>query len=474
MTVLDLVRRTLLEDNPLDVTLPLVVGVSGGPDSLCVLDCLCRLGFRPVVAHFDHHLRLESGEDARAVARMADQRGLDYAGGDGDVTGFMEREHLSVEEAARILRYRFLFSTARQIGAQAVVVGHTADDQVETVLMHLLRGAGLGGLKGMQPFGVIKTWDAEIPLARPLLSAWRSEIEDYCREQGLQPLLDATNLQVTYYRNRLRHELVPELQRYNPQIKEVISRTAEVLAGDWQVVEQAAGQAWQAVLLEASPAHCVVDRVKLAGLPVGLQRAVLRRMLAVLRPGLRDVDFESIERGVAFLSTPTRGRSLELLQGLRLAWEPDRLILAESGFRALDPGSPWVAPDTELSLAIPGVVTLAGGWRLEAEWSTPPEEFQSASPWEAWLDEDRLELPFTLRPARPGERFQPFGMQGRSQKLSDFWINAGIPRAQRCGWPLVCSAGRVVWIPGHRVAENARVTSTTRNVVHLKLNHNPA
>lgn len=474
MTVLDLVRRTLLEDNPLDVSLPLVVGVSGGPDSLCALDCLCRLGFRPVVAHFDHHLRPESGEDARAVAGMAAQHGLDYAGGDGDVTGYMERERLSVEEAARILRYRFLFSTARQIGAQVVVVGHTADDQVETVLMHLLRGAGLGGLKGMQPFGVIETWDEAIPLARPLLRVWRSEIEDYCHEQGLHPLLDATNLQVTYFRNRLRHELVPELQRYNPQVKEVILRTAEVLAGDWQVVEQAAGQAWHSLLLEASPAHCVVDRVKLARLPVGLQRAVLRRMLAVLRPGLRDVDFESIERGVAFLSTPTRSRSLELLRGLCMTWEPDRLVLAESGFQALDPGSPWIAPDTELSLAVPGVVTLTGGWRLAAERSMPPEEFQSASPWEAWLDEDRLVLPLNLRPARTGERFQPFGMQGRSQKLSDFWINTGVPKAQRHGWPLVYSAEQVVWIPGHRIAENARVTPSTRSVVHLTLNHNPA
>jgi len=474
VTVLDLVRQALLEDNPLDVSLPLVVGVSGGPDSLCALDCLCQLGFRPVVAHFDHHLRPDSGEDARAVAEMAAQRGLTFAGGEGDVSSFVEQERLSVEEAARILRYRFLFSTARQVGAQAVVVGHTADDQVETVLMHLLRGAGLAGLKGMQPFGVIETWDTQIPLARPLLRAWRSEIEDYCREQGLQPLMDATNRQVTYFRNRLRHELLPELQRYNPQIKDVILRTAEVLAGDWQVVEQAAGQAWQAVFLEATPACCAVDREKLARLPLGLQRAVLRRMLAVLRPGLRDVDFESIERGVAFLAAPTRSRSLELLQGLRLTWKPERLVLAEIGVQPIDPGSPWIDPGVELSLSVPGRLALEGGWWLEAERAAPPEDLKAASKWEAWLDEDRLELPLKVRLALSGERFQPFGMRGRSQKLSDFWINAGVPRALRRGWPLVCSAGQVVWVPGHRIAENARVTPATRSVVHLKLNHNPA
>ena len=448
---------------------PLVVGVSGGPDSLCLLDCLHQLGFPLVVAHYDHQLRPDSAEDVRKVANMASVRGLPFEQASGNVAEFAKQEHLSLEEAARILRYRFLFSAARRSGAQAVAVGHTADDQVETVLMHLLRGSGLAGLKGMLAISTLDAWDKDIPLVRPLLGVWRSEIEAYCLEHKLEPLIDSTNQQVTFFRNRIRHELVPELQGYNPRVKEILVRTAEVLAGDWVVVEGAADQAWQAVLLEISTGACSVDRQKLASLPVGLQRAILRRMLSVFRPGMRDIDFETVERGVQFLRHPSRSRTLDLVQGLRLTWETDRLILTDQGIELVDNKLPWITPGTEMVLDLPGQVFLGGDWVLAAERCLPPPGFPAEAAWEAWLNEETLLSPLIVRTARTGERFQPFGLQGRTQKLSDFWINEGLPRTARKSWPLVCSADQIVWIPGYRIAESVRVTETSRQVVHLHL-----
>ena len=148
---------------------------------------------------------------------MAEERGLSFVLGCTDVSALAEEQKLSIEEAARVARYRFLFEQARQLKAQAVAVAHNADDQVETVLMHLLRGAGLGGLKGMPYRAILPVWDEAIPLVRPLLGVWRSEIEVYCRQHSLEPIEDASNQDTTFFRNRLRHQLLPTLQEYNPQ-----------------------------------------------------------------------------------------------------------------------------------------------------------------------------------------------------------------------------------------------------------------
>jgi tRNA(Ile)-lysidine synthase len=267
----------------------------------------------------------------------------------------------------------------------------------------------------------------------------------------------------------LRHELIPELQGYNPRAKEILMRTAEVLAGDWAVVEGVADQAWQAVLLEISPGACSVDQQKLVPLQVGLQRAILRRMLNVLRPGLRDIDFETVERGVRFLRHPTRSRTLDLVQGLRLTWETDRLILTDQGIELVDKKLPWISPGTEMVLEVPGQVFLGDDWVLVADLCYSPPGFPAGPIWEAWLKEDALLRPLIVRTARTGERFQPFGLHGRTQKLSDFWINEGLPRSARKSWPLVCTADQIVWIPGYRIAESVRVTETGRQVVHLHL-----
>lgn len=289
--LIDRFRTAALETCRLDPSLPLVAGISGGPDSLCLLDCLQQEGFQPVVAHFDHCLRPESGRDAEEVAQMARRRGLTFEGGRLDVKAFSVEQHLSIEEAARTARYRFLFAAARAIGAQAVVVGHTADDQVETVLMHLLRGAGLAGLKGMTALSLHEGWDASIPLARPLLGVWRAEIEAYCHERGLTPLQDASNQDTTYYRNRLRHELIPYLESYNPQVKDSLWRTADLLAGDSEVLERVVAQAWQDTLAHSGADTCALRRDKLLALPLGLQRGLLRRAIETMRPDLRDIGY---------------------------------------------------------------------------------------------------------------------------------------------------------------------------------------
>jgi tRNA(Ile)-lysidine synthase len=470
-------QKKLQEVCLLSPDLPILVGVSGGADSLCLLDSLHRLGYPLWVAHFDHGLRPESAEDARTVAKIAQEMGLKVIVGSEDVRAMAAEAGLSLEEAARKARYRFLFEQARICQAQAVAVAHTANDQVETVLMHLLRGAGLNGLKGMSARAILPEWDPQIPLVRPLLEVWREETEAWCAAYQLTPLHDPTNWDTTFFRNRLRHELIPYLQSYNPNVKEVIWRMAQVLGGDWEVLAGEVERAWQRCWLEDGAHWSVLCLAHVQDLPEGLQRAVLRRAIDRLRPGLRDIDFALIERALHWLCEPPSGHWLELAAGLQLWMEAGRLYVTET--HQLPQEWPQIGSEEAL-LAVPGEVSLEHGWVLRAErrprCGNPPGGQVVMVGGGAVrlelgveLNPQALVLPLIVRTMRPGERLNPLGMGGHRVKLSDFFVNRKLPQRARAGWPLVISGSEVAWVAGLHMGEKFKVSAMDLETIHLKL-----
>ena len=246
--VLEQFVSVLEEKCLLDPGLPVLAGVSGGPDSLCMLDVLRQLGYRLIVAHLDHSLRPDAAQEAEHLRQLVEGYGLPFVLERGDVQAYAASHRLSIEEAAREVRYRFLFEQAARHQAQAVAVGHTANDQVETVLMHLLRGSGLTGLRGMSYRSLPNPWSQTIPLVRPLLGAWREQILSHLEQNGLQPSLDASNLDTRFYRNRLRHELIPQLENLNPGVRQRLWQMADVLAEDEAVLEMMEQTAWESCI----------------------------------------------------------------------------------------------------------------------------------------------------------------------------------------------------------------------------------
>lgn len=446
---------------------PVVVGVSGGPDSLCLLDLLQRAGYPLVVAHFDHGLRPESAADARQVQALAEARGLPCEVGAADVSGHARSARLSLEAAARKLRYQFLFGVARARDAQAVAVGHTADDQAETVLLHLLRGSGLDGLAGMAPRTLLPEFDERIPLVRPLLTWPRSATEQYCRERGLQPLVDQSNWSRAHLRNRVRHDLLPVLETYNPRIREVLARTARVLRGEAQIVESYGRALFQTCLVEEAPGCLALSARLLSAAPPEAQRRVLRE--ALTRLGRHDVGAEALERGLRCLNG--RARQAQLGGGVALRVEGEWLWVMLPGVEP--PREFWPQLAGTVSLPVPGVVRLAGGWSLRAAIESmekaivhTPDVLQG---WHVWLDADATGAQLTVRARRAGDRFQPLGMQTGSLKLSDYFINVKMPRRARDAWPLVCAGDRIAWLPGYVPAEPFRLRPESRGAVHLSL-----
>ncbi len=468
-------QKILLGNCAVQKDVPLVVGFSGGPDSLCLLDSLARLSFQVIAAHFDHRLRPESASEAESAREAAARLNVPFVSQAGDVAAFARDERISIEEAARTLRYQFLFTQARHLSAQAVAVGHTADDQVETLLMHLLRGTGLAGLTGMAFRSTMPEWDPEIPVVRPLLPYWREDILACCRERGLTATIDPSNLETAYFRNRLRHELVPYLEKYNPQARKALWRTAQILSADAEVLLAAAQQALSdcqvryEVSDDGQPLAAALRLDCFQGLSLGLKRAVLRQVAAHLLPGPRDLDFAAVERCVEWAADPGSGQ-VDLTQGMRLFVESGWIWIT----RGEAPRTGWPQIGEEpLDLPVPGEVEVAPGWRLSSEWVLPGQAPQQPDPqlsaWEAWLDSDTLPGPLYLRRPQPGDRFQPLGMPEGSQKISDFMVNNKLPRRARAAWPLVAAADEIVWVPGFRLAHPYRLRPGTQRVLHLRM-----
>jgi tRNA(Ile)-lysidine synthase len=473
--MLENIDSILTEKCGLNRDLPIIAGVSGGPDSLCLMGALRKAGYRIIVAHFNHKLRPDSDTDANIVERTAARLNLVSVIQSGDVRAYADAGKLSIEEAARILRYRFLMEQARQFHAQAVAVGHTADDQVETVLMHFIRGASLPGLKGMNYRTIIQMFDPEIPIVRPLLDLWREETVVYCASNGFRPRHDPSNASLDFFRNRLRHLLIPTLETYNPRFREVLWRTSRSLAGDYEILNEVVDEAWKECVAQESADYIAFDVNTLNQKTAGLQRHLVRRAIEHLHPDEMDIGYATLERASRFIEGIQGRFRMDLPNGIHLLRE-GLLIYVVAGEAAL-PIERWPQmPDgsVTLPLAVPGSVTLSGGWKLTGErWNIPSLALEQArssdDPYQVWLDAQELTAPLELRARQDGDRFEPLGMDGHEMKLSDFFINAKLPQRARDRWPLLCMGERVIWIPGYRPAHPFRLTESTRQILYFSM-----
>jgi tRNA(Ile)-lysidine synthase len=463
-----------------------VVGISGGPDSLCLLHVLLqlreRLGLTLHAAHLNHRLRgPESDVDEEYVNQVAAEWQVPLTVSAAQVTALADRDGIGVEEAARRARYQFLGQVATQVGAQKVAVGHNADDQTETVLMHLLRGSGLIGLRGMLPAAPYPLPGFALTLIRPLLDVPRSAIDVYCREHGLQPRLDRSNLDQVLLRNRLRHDVLPFLERVSPGVGGRLRQFAWLAAADLAVLEGVLEEAWEEVVRHESDSLIVLDLDAWRALPLGLRRSTLRRSVARLHGGLEGLSFRHVENARTVAERGSTGARATLPGDLELTVSYDRLVLA-SGAAAFSPAAecPILGATSPVPLAVPGRTVLPETcWKAFADLLPANPQTRTAATANddasrAYLDADKAGSELILRPRIPGERFQPLGMAGKSSSVSDFMINNRVPAPIRDKVPILAipahnqngmEGGRILWIVGWRLDEQAKVTDRTRRIL---------
>ncbi len=463
-----------------------VVAVSGGPDSLTLLHSLGRLqdetAFELHGAHLDHGLRGEaSASDARFVAETFRAMGIPLASGRADVQAHRAGRGMSLEEAAREVRYDFLARVAGERGADAVALGHTADDQAETVLMHVVRGSGLAGLAGMEtaarrsiptirrssesgnPFAASRTESGvELLLVRPLLAVTREETLAYCRALGLEPRLDESNLSRDMTRNRVRMDVMPLLRELNPRVRDALLRLSaaarqQVSHLDEQIASLPPG------VMRVGVGAVSLDRRMAAQLPAAVRVHLLRKAVAAAKGDLQGIYQSHLDRMDRMLAGPV-SKEADLPGGLVFSVGYDEATLSVGA----PPQPDMPPPMTQVhALNVPGE-TAAEGWLVTAGVGPAQHEPPPGGDMAARLDTTLVGEPLFLRAHQPGDRFQPLGMTG-SKKLKDFLMDEKVPRAHRDRIPLLVTPRGIAWVAGYRVAEWAKVPPGAGEALHVRL-----
>ena len=445
--------RQVLQEARLKANASLVVAASGGVDSTVLLDVLDGLGYRLHVAHLDHALRSDSAADSRFVASEAKRRELPCSIERRDVGEYARTEGLSLEEAGRRQRYAFLDQVADRTGAKFIALGHHADDQAETVLLRLLRGSGATGLGGMEIA-------REGRYLRPLLRVRRAEIEKYARQRSLCYREDPSNRDSRFLRNRIRGELMPLLKSYNPNIAEVLNRTAALLKAEDDLLAELTQKALDTVVCECCNDKVALDSTRLLTYHIAVQRRVLRAVLQGLAAADGPFDFARVEQVRGWIGAGDK-----------------RLRVLGAGLKGQGCGTRYILrrgqrPPVARGFDIPGAIVLREhGVKIRVQ-VVSPEHFDKAQLGGAQvaLDADRLGARVQVRSLRPGDRFQPLGMEGH-KKLSDFLIDAKWPKISRDEVLMLTRGEEIAWVAPLRSSHAFRIKSTTRRIALCTLRH---
>jgi tRNA(Ile)-lysidine synthase len=431
----------------------LVVALSGGADSCALLDLLTRLpgyNLTLIVAHLNHCLRdVESDADEEFCRELASRYSLPFELRRIDVKSLAEKSRLNLEDAGRRARIEFLDEMRSTHGATAVALAHHGDDQAETVLMRLLRGSGMTGLSGM-------AYRNARGYVRPLLEISRSDIEQYLRGRGLEWREDASNSDTAYLRNRIRHELLPLLEEYNPAIRSCLASTASVLGGDEALLEELTAQAFTESCLMGE-GRIVCDVRHLRAFSQALRRRVLRRAFKQLIGTLEEVSLRHIDAVCDIIDSERPNLRLALPHGVTAVREYDRLVWMQTGDASSD-------TDFELPITGPGCYQLpiGGSFTVDATGTAAV----STDPGTACFDLARTPFPWLVRTFRPGDRITPFGMSGR-KKVKDVFIDRKIPLSERTRIPLLFCGADLIWIAGVCVSELCRIDTSSAATVQV-------
>lgn len=445
-----------------------VVGVSGGTDSLALLHLLANAGAQPGfdglrlhVATLDHRLRGAAGaDDARFVVETAEAWGLPVTVGEADVRALADERHMSVEAAARTARYDFLAAVACEVGAERIAVAHNADDQVETILLHLLRGSSLRGLAGMA-YAAPLPGHPDLTLIRPLLDVPRADLDAYCREHGLQPRRDASNDDTRYTRNRLRLDLIPQLRNLSPQFERRLLQLADIAGLEDDFADNA---------LHAA----IDDQVSRSEGRIRLPRSIFSRLHPALKRRFvlwaADQLGEATDAGYVHIAGAVRlaeqgevGAMAQLKRGVHLRLDYDSVVI-EHVSAPHDEDLPLLVQNAVIPVAVPGDTPINMDWRLR----TSLNSYESTDLRLAIAPKSTI----VLRGRRLGDRFAPLGLNGHTQKISKWMIDHFVPSSVREQLPLVVVDGEIaaVWWKGWFVSEKYAVSADSGSVVYFDLN----
>ena len=455
-----------------------LVGVSGGPDSVALLHVLMTLApkwsIRLAVAHLNHGLRgEESKRDADFTAALADTHGLPFHSTKMDANEFRKHNRLSLEDAGRRLRYDFYEEVAETHGYQKIALGHNADDSAENVLMFLLRGSGPLGVSGIAPVRDDK-------FVRPLIETTRAEIMAFLTGNGFKYVSDSTNRDMRYLRNKIRHKLIPHLKAtYNPRIIETLNRMSKILQEEEAWFDETIQPIIKDAVLASGKNRVSLSIPKLNNHHTAVQRRLLRHAIENVKGDLRKITYAHIEKMIALCSSGPKSGRLDFPDQIRI--DRDDAVLSVSKhtipLRQLNSSKrsgaahifTYEIPEPEKRRPQVLWIDELGGHLKLTEISTKklPSDWNAGQN-VAFFDMNKIHFPLTIRNIEPGDRFSPLGMKG-TQKIKDFFINNKVPIAERIKCAVMVSEGKIVWVMGYRIDDSVKVTPLAQKLLKAEV-----
>lgn len=435
-----------------------IVGVSGGPDSVCLLHLFNKfcgqLGILLYVAHLDHMFRgKESEEDARFVETLCHNWNIPFFSDKVDVPAYAKNFGLSPEDAARRVRYDFFLQVKKQINAHKIATGHNQNDHEETILMNILRGTGLDGLVGIDP--------VRESFIRPLIEIPRAEIEKYIEQEGIPFRIDATNLTTDYFRNSLRLELIPIIRKkYCPHFGQSLRRLSEITRRDLAFLKQETAKA-EADVVNYQAEKAVINVEKFLKQHEAIKYRLARSVVEKLSGDVKDFETRHAKLLVEFIENASPGSMIDLPKNLQGIKEYNTFILSKASFDEI--------PNYNYLLNVPGEISINEiGINIKAYIKAKDEIKITPDTDMAYLDYDKIESNLIIRNRLPGDRFKPLGGMG-FKKLKDFFIDEKVPRLKRDQVPIVESKGNIVWVGGMRIDDRYKVTGETKRVLVMEM-----
>ena len=472
------VKETAIKHSMFNLGDAILAGVSGGADSIALVHILLKLSpefnLNLGIAHLDHGLRAaESDRDAEFVSSFAHKMNLPFYSEKADVKKYSSQHKLSIEEAGRILRYQFLSRTAREHGFNKIALGHQKEDTAETFLINILRGSGPQGLSSIPPKRGI--------FIRPLINLNRSDIECFIRSESMEHIIDSSNMDPKFLRNRIRHYLIPFLaSEYNPEIVEILNRTAEILRDEQIWLDSLTGKLFERTRVQSDDANIRLSIPELLKMPIAAARRIIRKSVLEIKGNLNGVGFTHIDAVFELINNRKCKKELDFPGPVRIKREKDILViirrknrgrikchpdyfdrqLCTFEYQIMGPQTLYIK-ETGLSVQLS---ELSFAEILELKKSN----FQTVNPREAYMDMASIGYPLVVRSFRSGDRFSPLGLSG-FQKLKKFFINNKLSSSERKNIPILECSGKIIWVAGYRIDDSVKVIPSTKRVLKASL-----
>ena len=471
--IIRVVEHTLRSHSMIQIGDAVLVGVSGGPDSVALLYILRALakkyGLKLAIAHLNHGLRQNASDSDQAfVTALAEKFQMPLYAEKQNLRHYQKIHHLCIEEAARQVRYRFYQRSATKYGYDKIALGHHADDNAEQVLMAMLRGSGPLGLTGIPPV-------RSDHIIRPLIKLRHRELLDYLASRNLDYVEDSSNRELRFLRNKIRSRLIPELQaEYNPKCVDSLNRTATILLAEEKWIDDHILPIFNDAVVLENVDRLGLDLDRLEQEPIAAQRRLIRKAILQVKGNLRRITFAHVEATLKLVQQGTAGDMLNLPDNICVGRDQGRLLIskaAQKPCRKADRRLPPAVPEYAYYLPRAGDILIQEAGMQLCFNEVPIED---VSDWRqtqrqiAYMDRDKLSFPLVIRNFRRGDRFSPLGIKGR-QKLKKYFIDHKISRTERVQCPIVLSRNKIIWVAGHRLDNAVKIDLQTRRVLKAEL-----